>query len=104
MGKGEDLTGGREKPSLLSDSYEAVLGAVYLDRGFKKASDLVAKHFKDIVEKVGAEGFAKDYKTRLQEEVQAQLFLSRQGVGVRGYGRIQGGGAHEPVKGGVIGY
>jgi len=73
LGKGEDLTGGREKPSLLSDSYEAVLGAVYLDRGFKKASDLVAKHFKDIVEKVGAEGFAKDYKTRLQEEVQARF-------------------------------
>lgn len=73
LGKGEDRTGGREKPSLLSDSYEAVLGAVYLDRGFKKAADLVAKHFMEIIERVGTEGFAKDYKTRLQEKVQARF-------------------------------
>ncbi|MDP2599591.1 MAG: ribonuclease III [Deltaproteobacteria bacterium] len=73
LGKGEDQTGGRQKPSLLSDAYEAVLGAIYLDRGFLKVFALVKKHFSALVEKVGAEGFAKDYKTRLQETVQGRF-------------------------------
>ena len=73
LGKGEEQTGGRDKPSLLSDVYEAVLGAIYLDRGFQKAFQLVAKHFVEIIKKVGEEGFAKDYKTRLQEEVQSRF-------------------------------
>ncbi|MDO8527811.1 MAG: ribonuclease III [Deltaproteobacteria bacterium] len=73
LGKGEELTGGREKPSLLSDAYEAVLGAIYLDRGFLKTFDLVKKHFAKAIDKAGEEGFAKDYKTRLQEEVQSRF-------------------------------
>ncbi len=73
LGKGEDQTGGREKPSLLSDAYEAVLGAIYLDRGFQKAFDFVRKQFSTLVKKVGKEGFAKDYKTRLQEAVQGRF-------------------------------
>lgn len=73
LGRGEDQTGGREKPSLLSDAYEAVLGAIYLDRGLKKAFGVVEKHYVDIIERVGKEGFAKDYKTRLQEVVQARF-------------------------------
>lgn len=73
LGKGEDQTGGRQKPSLLSDGYEAVLGAIYLDRGFKKVFDLVKKQFLDLVKKVGETGFDKDYKTRLQEEVQGRF-------------------------------
>lgn len=73
LGRGEEQTGGREKPSLLSDAYEAVLGAVYLDRGLKKAFDIVKKQYMHIIEKVGKEGFVKDYKTRLQEEVQSRF-------------------------------
>ena len=73
LGKGEDLTGGRKKPSLLSDAYEAVLGAVYLDQGFKKAFALVQKHFMELILQAGREGFSKDYKTRLQEEVQGRF-------------------------------
>jgi len=72
LGKGEGQTGGRDKPSLLSDVYEAILGAIYLDRGFQKAFKLVERQFAKIVDKVGAEGFAKDYKTRLQEIVQGR--------------------------------
>lgn len=73
LGKGEDITGGRQKSSLLSDAYEAVLGAIYLDRGFLKVFSLVKKHFSKLIEKVGEEGFAKDYKTRLQEIVQGRF-------------------------------
>lgn len=72
LGKGEDRTGGREKPSLLSDAFEAVLGAVYLDRGFNKASSVVKKKFATVLGAVGCEGFSKDYKTRLQEIAQGK--------------------------------
>lgn len=78
LGRGEDRTGGREKPSLLSDALEAVLGAVYLDRGFRAIFKRVEKHFEKIVKRVGAEGFAKDYKTRLQEMAQARFRLTPQ--------------------------
>ena len=40
LGKGEEMTKGREKPSLLADTYEAILGAVYLDSGFSEAFDI----------------------------------------------------------------
>jgi dsRNA-specific ribonuclease len=73
LGKGEDRTGGREKPSLLSDAYEAVLGAIYLDRGFEKAFHVVAKHFASVLKQVGGAGFVKDYKTRLQEICQGRF-------------------------------
>ncbi len=43
LGKGEAQTGGNNKPSLLADAYEAVFGAVYLDRGFTKALRLIDK-------------------------------------------------------------
>ena len=73
LGKGESRTGGRDKPSLLSDAYEAVLGAIYLDRGFNKVNPVVRKHFKKIIEDTGNAGFVKDYKTRLQEESQGRF-------------------------------
>ncbi len=72
LGKGEDLTGGRDKPSLLSDAYEAVLGAVYLDRGFDKSMKVIAHNFKNVIKRVGGSGFVSDYKTRLQEAVQSR--------------------------------
>lgn len=73
LGKGEDRTGGRDKPSLLSDAFEAVLGGVYLDRGFDKASKVVRKKFSCVLGTVGGEGFIKDYKTRLQEISQGRF-------------------------------
>lgn len=73
LGKGEEQTKGREKPSLLSDAYEAVLGAIYLDRGFKKVFSVIQKHFEPLLSQVGEEGYAKDYKTRLQELVQSRF-------------------------------
>lgn len=73
LGKGEEQTGGRDKPSLLSDAFEAVLGAMYLDRGFEKAFGVIRKHYKKILERAGSVGFIKDYKTRLQEESQGRF-------------------------------
>lgn len=73
LGKGEDQTGGRDKPSLLSDALEAVLGAVYLDRGFEKAFSVVQRHYEDVLERSGGVGFVKDYKTKLQEMSQRRF-------------------------------
>lgn len=73
LGKGEDRTGGRDKPSLLSDAYEAVLGAVFLDRGFDKAVKVIKKNFESVIKKVGGTGFVSDFKTRLQEVVQGKF-------------------------------
>jgi len=73
LGKGEEMTGGRDKPSLLSDAYEAVLGAIYIDRGFGKAKKVVGKHFYEILKNAGGNDFYKDYKTRLQEVSQSKF-------------------------------
>ncbi|PIR18363.1 MAG: ribonuclease III [Deltaproteobacteria bacterium CG11_big_fil_rev_8_21_14_0_20_49_13] len=73
LGKGEAQTGGRDKPSLLSDAYEAVLGAIFLDRGFEKAVKVIKRNFEKIVKEVGGAGFVNDYKTRLQETVQGKF-------------------------------
>lgn len=73
LGKGEDQTGGRGKPSLLSDAFEAVLGAVYLDRGFEKAFRVVAHLYEEILDRAGGVGFVKDFKTKLQEVSQCRF-------------------------------
>lgn len=73
LGKGEDQTGGRDKPSLVSDTFEAVFGAVYLDRGFKHAQKVIRRHFKETVDEVAKKGFYQDYKTRLQEVAQERF-------------------------------
>jgi ribonuclease-3 len=67
LGKGEDLSGGREKASILADGVEAVLGAIYLDRGIKTAQQLIERLFwPRITAYVRGEG-ERDYKTILQE-------------------------------------
>lgn len=69
LGRGEELTGGRERPSILADAVEAVLAAVYLDGGIENASRLihalVIRPFNE-----GAEAGFQDYKTAFQELVQ----------------------------------
>jgi ribonuclease-3 len=67
VGKGEELSGGRDKPSILADGLEAVLGAVYLDRGQKSAQMLIERLFRPRIDAyVRGEG-GRDYKTILQE-------------------------------------
>ena len=67
LGKGEDASGGREKPSILADAMEAVIGAVYLDGGWPAAADLVLTLLGDRVIEAAAGPGGQDYKTRLQE-------------------------------------
>jgi len=67
LGKGEDASGGREKPSILADATEAVIGAVYLDGGWEAAADLVLRLLGDRIADAAAGPGGQDYKTRLQE-------------------------------------
>ena len=70
LGKGEELTGGRNRPSILSDAYEAVVGAIYIDGGYKQAESFVLKQMIELIEN-SAQGFGiADFKTKLQEILQ----------------------------------
>jgi ribonuclease III len=73
LGKGEDQCSGREKNSLLSDAFEALLGAIYLDGGFQKGAALVKRLFQPEISRAGTEDISRDYKTKLQEEVQTRF-------------------------------
>jgi len=70
LGKGEELTGGRTKKSLLADAFEALLGAIYLDGGINPAKDIVMKLFKEKIDKIITSGNFHDAKTDLQEKSQ----------------------------------
>ena len=72
LGKGERRSGGQHKPSILADTLEAVIAAVYLDGGFEAARRLVCRLFEASVDNVEMTGFY-DHKTRLQELAQARL-------------------------------
>lgn len=69
LGKGEDASGGREKPSILADAMEAVIGAAYIDGGWPAASELVLGLLADRISEAAAGPGGQDYKTRLQELV-----------------------------------
>lgn len=71
LGKGEEKSGGRGKPSLLSDALEAVLGAVYQDGGFTAAYRVVEKLFSSAISQSANLSYGSDYKTCLQERFQA---------------------------------
>jgi ribonuclease-3 len=75
LGKGEEKSGGREKDSILSAAYEAVLGATYLDGGYEAARRIVERDFATDVEGAPSPG-EDDYKTRLQELTQRRLRVS----------------------------
>ncbi|SHH01672.1 RNAse III [Thermosyntropha lipolytica DSM 11003] len=71
LGKGEEKSGGRKRKSILADAVEAVIGAIYLDQGYEKARDFILLHLKDYIAE-SAQGDYCDYKSRLQEMVQAK--------------------------------
>jgi ribonuclease-3 len=71
LGRGEEMTGGRDKDSLLADVVEALLGAVYLDSGFDTARQLVLSHWRPLIDSRAASPGRRDYKTRLQERLAA---------------------------------
>lgn len=67
LGKGEILTGGRERPSIQADAFEAIIAAIYLDGGMEAARNFVLKY---IEEAIRQQQSIRDYKTMLQEVVQ----------------------------------
>ncbi|TEB05513.1 Ribonuclease 3 [Pelotomaculum schinkii] len=70
MGKGEERSGGRERPSILADAFEALLGAIYLDQGLAGASDAAIGYLTPVIQDVLEGRLDRDYKTELQELVQ----------------------------------
>jgi ribonuclease-3 len=67
LGKGEEVTGGRDKGSILADTLEAVIGAVYIDCGLDEATRLVHRLFDPVIEHAARLGAGLDWKTSLQE-------------------------------------
>jgi ribonuclease-3 len=67
LGRGEEGTGGRDKPSILADTLEAVIGATYIDCGLVSASGLVHRLFDPVIERSARLGAGLDWKTSLQE-------------------------------------
>lgn len=70
LGLGEERSHGRRKPSLLSDAYEAILGAIYQDSNFRRAKRSIRKHYEELLKDRDPEEFYRDYKTELQEKAQ----------------------------------
>jgi ribonuclease-3 len=73
LGRGEESSGGRAKASLLADTFEAVLGAIYSDGGLRAARSFVQRQLGGVIRSSGrVEEVADDYKTRFQERVQGR--------------------------------
>lgn len=74
LGRGEELTGGREKPSLLADALEAVIAAVYLEGGMERVLAFVDRFFGPAMDRAAEAD--RDYKTQVQELAQGKLHVS----------------------------
>lgn len=72
LGRGEELSGGRDKPAILADAVEAVIGALYLDSGYEAAAKLVLDIIVPEIHKVQQDRGNRDYKTMLQEFYQKE--------------------------------
>ena len=67
LGKGEEQSRGREKPSILADTTEALIGAIYLDAGFDMAMEIIKGLFSSLLDRVGTQELVHDFKSLLQE-------------------------------------
>jgi len=72
LGTGEERGGGRKKPSILASAFEALVAAIYLDRGYEKAFEFVRGAFARVIPQA-KRGLLSDYKTVLQEITQARF-------------------------------
>ena len=89
LGKGEEVTGGRDKNSLLADALEALIGAIYLELGFASTTTVVRALIKETLESAMAKGAGLDGKTALQE------LVSSLGKGVLEYQVTETGPDHD---------
>ncbi len=79
LGRGEEATGGRDKASILSDTVEALIGAIYVQFGIERASEVLHRIFDPVIADAARLGAALDWKTSLQE------VAANQGLGVPRY-------------------
>jgi ribonuclease-3 len=91
LGKGEELTGGRDKSSIVADAVEAVIGAVYLQHGLEVARAVVLRLFADLLATAPQLGAGLDWKTSLQE------LAAERGLGVPEYRVSEDGPDHAKV-------
>ncbi len=91
LGRGEESTGGRDKSSILADTVEAVIGALYIGRGLEQAADFVHRLFDPLIVEASQLGAGLDWKTSLQELTAAS------GLGVPAYLVEESGPDHEKV-------
>ncbi|MCK5783538.1 MAG: ribonuclease III [Desulfobacterales bacterium] len=73
LGKGEMQTGGQGKSSILADTVEALLAAIYLDGGFNKVFEVIRRHFSGLFAELAFPEKNQDFKSRIQEIVQATI-------------------------------
>jgi ribonuclease III len=76
IGKGEEATNGRDKNSILADSFEALVGAIYLDHGYTKTAEIVLNLLRPVIDSAQNSGAALDGKTALQELAASQGLTS----------------------------
>ncbi len=88
LGKGEETTGGRDKSSILADTTEALLGAVYLEHGLEVAAQVVHRLFDPMMADASRRGAGLDWKTSLQE------LTATHGLGVPEYRVTEDGPDH----------
>jgi ribonuclease-3 len=96
LGRGEEGTGGRDKPSILADTLEAVIGATYIDCGLDSARELVHRLFDPVIERSALLGAGLDWKTSLQE------LTADRGLGVPEYVVKDSGPDHQKLFRAVV--
>ena len=74
----EENNGGRQKPSLLSNSFEAVMGAIYLESGLEKVKEIAIRLIEEVHKEISLDSLFRDYKTALQELTQARYGVTPQ--------------------------
>lgn len=103
LGRGEELSGGCDKESILADAMEAVLGAVYLDAGWPAVRDVIDRLFFEIIDQAQTGPGVRDHKTRLQE-LAAELSVAAPDYDTRWSGPDHGRQFTSTVSvGGVVG-
>ena len=75
LSNGEEITGGRDRKSILGDAFEALIGAIFMDSGFDEAKRISLKYLKDRIDTIDDQEELKDYKTLLQELFQSKFHV-----------------------------
>ncbi|EEA8807852.1 ribonuclease III [Campylobacter upsaliensis] len=86
MSIAEQNNGGKTKPSILSDAFEALIGALHLEAGFIKAKEIALRLIEENFPNIDAKSLFKDYKTKLQEITQAKMGLTPEYETLRSFG------------------